>query len=125
MSWPANSPATPAPRSKPLTLREGHELYGARVRNRVLAGFVSLGLAFWLWTLQARFPRGTTLHIALIWGAAVCFAAAELSWSWARLLWRQWVKGKPFTKTRLRYELAMAVLLALFFGWYVLERMKW
>ncbi len=125
MNSPANSPAAREPRSKSLTLREGYEVYGARVRNRALVGLALIGLALWLWTLQARFARATTVHIVLIWGAAVCLGAAEFSWSWARLLWRRWVKGKSFTKARLWYDLTIAVLLTVFFGLYVLERLKW
>ena len=122
MNSPVNLPSTPPRR---LTLREGHDLFGARVRNRVILGVASLGLGLWTWTLQARFAHGTAAHIVLIWTAAVFFGAAEFSWSWARLLWRSRLKGKSFTVMRLGYEMAVAVLVMLFFGLYVQFWMKW
>ncbi len=108
-----------------LSIRQGYGLYGAQVRNRVIVGVGSLALAFGTWKLQARFPHGTTPHVALIWTTAVLFGVAEFSWSWARLLWRVWIKGKSFTKARLWYELATSVLLTVFFALYVLEWLKW
>jgi hypothetical protein len=124
MNSPVSSPDTPDQR-RGVTLREGYDLYGARVRNRIIIGFALLGLAIWVWTLQARFSHGTTAHITLIWTAAALFGATEFSWSWARLLWRSWLKGKSFTVARLWYEMALAVLVVLFFGLYVLSRMRW
>jgi small-conductance mechanosensitive channel len=124
MLSPDSAPGT-ASSSRGFKLREGYDLYGAQVRNRVIVGLVALGLAFWTWTLQARFAHGTSAHVALIWTTAVLFGVAELSWSWARLLWRSWMRGRRFTRTRLWYEAGMAVLVALAFGLYVLLWLKW
>ena len=111
--------------SAPPTLREGYDLYGARVRNRVIVGLVLLGIGLSVSSLWHRFPRGTFLHAALIWSTAACFAIAEFSLRWARLLYRSWLRGKLVTTRRLGFEIAWALILCLFFGLYVLDRVKW
>lgn len=125
MSSPVDRSSPAESRSAPLTLREGYDLYGARVRNRVIVGLVLLGIGLSVSAQWRRFPRGTFLHAALIWSTAVCFGAAEFSLSWARLLYRAWLRGKQFTTARLSFEIVLALATCLFFALYVLDRMKW
>lgn len=112
-------------RNAPLTLREGYDRYGARVRNRVIVGLVFLSVGLLVSSLWDRFPRGTLLHEALIWSTAACFGAGEFSLSWARLLYRKWLRGKQFTTARLSFEIVLALATCAFFALYVLDKMKW
>jgi hypothetical protein len=125
MISPVDGSSSAESRSAPLTLREGYDLYGARVRNRVIVGLASFGVGLSVSSLWHRFPRGTFLHEALIWGTAACFGAAELSLSWARLMYRSWLRGKRFTTTRLGIEIVLALATCVFFALYVLDWMKW
>ncbi|MGB6788788.1 MAG: hypothetical protein WBE20_11695 [Candidatus Acidiferrales bacterium] len=112
-------------RSTRLNLREGYELYGAQVRNRLVIGAMLLSVGLLISTFWHHFPRDSFAHKLSIWISAACFGAAEFVWAWARLLWRSWVKGRPFTTMRLRFEMAMAVLVCVFFSLWVLDWLKW
>ena len=111
--------------SASMSLRSGHEQYGARVRNRVIIGFILVGAGFLVSALWYRFPHDTLFHKFLVCVSAVCFGAAEFTLAWARLLWRRWLRGKPFTRARLWFELMGAVLFTSFFAWYLLAWRKW
>ncbi|MHB8410957.1 MAG: hypothetical protein ACYDDI_03315 [Candidatus Acidiferrales bacterium] len=125
MNSRVDRPDSAASQNTPLSLREGYERYGARIRNRVIAGLVFLSVGLSVSVLWHRFPHGTFLHEALIWSTATCFGAAEFSLTWARLLYRSWLRGKRFTAARLGLEIVLALATCAFFALYVLDWMKW
>jgi hypothetical protein len=125
MNSPVDRTNSAESQSPSVTRREAYRRYGVQVRNRVIAGLVLAGVGLWVSSLWDHFPHDTLLHKASIWTTGACLGAAEFSLTWARLLYRSGLREKPVTSARLRFEMALALLLCLFFGLYVLDWMKW